>query len=77
MSRRGNCWGDAVMERVFRSLKSEWLPAKGYPSLNDARRDIGFYLMIHYNEIRPHKFNDGLSPVVKEGVYYKKVFGVC
>ncbi|ASI22814.1 hypothetical protein CE456_09260 [Aeromonas salmonicida] len=32
MSRRGNCWDSAPMERLFRSLKSEWLPATGYMS---------------------------------------------
>ena len=26
MSRRGNCWDNAPMERVFRSLKTEWIP---------------------------------------------------
>jgi len=30
MSRRGNCWDNAPMERFFRSLKSEWVPNKGY-----------------------------------------------
>ncbi|MCP3865063.1 MAG: DDE-type integrase/transposase/recombinase [Aestuariibacter sp.] len=26
MSRRGNCWDNSLMERVFRILKSEWMP---------------------------------------------------
>lgn len=30
MSRRGNCWDNAPMERVFRSLKTEWIPVLGY-----------------------------------------------
>ncbi len=30
MSRRGNCWDNAPMERVFRSLKTEWIPTVGY-----------------------------------------------
>jgi putative transposase len=36
MSRRGNYWDNAPMERVFRSLKTEWVPARGYQSLFDA-----------------------------------------
>lgn len=28
MSRRGNCWDNAPMERLFRSLKSEWMPVE-------------------------------------------------
>lgn len=30
MSRRGSCWDNAPMERVFRSLNSEWIQALGY-----------------------------------------------
>lgn len=29
MSRRGNCWDNSPMERLFHSLKSEWIPATG------------------------------------------------
>jgi transposase InsO family protein len=31
MSRRGNCWDNAPIERVFRSLKTEWIPSMGNP----------------------------------------------
>ena len=66
MSRRGNCWDNAPMERVFRSLKSEWIPTQGYASLLDAQKDISQYLMGYYNEYRPHCHNQGLSPVMAE-----------
>ncbi|EAC1210771.1 IS3 family transposase, partial [Escherichia coli] len=36
MSRRGNCWDNSPMERFFRSLKNEWVPATGYVSFSDA-----------------------------------------
>ena len=62
MSRRGNCWDNAPMERVFRSLKTEWVPAMGYASLKQAESDIGGYLMGYYNYQRPHSFNQGLAP---------------
>jgi len=35
MSRRGNCWDNAPMERFFRSLKSEWVPKMGYRSIDE------------------------------------------
>jgi putative transposase len=66
MSRRGNCWDNAPMERVFRSLKSEWIPAAGYLTEALARKDIGAYVMDYYNESRPHQWNDGLPPAVRE-----------
>jgi putative transposase len=66
MSRRGNCWDSSPIERVFRSLKSEWVPSLGYRSTPDARKDIGAYLMDYYNRQRPHAFNDDMPPVVAE-----------
>lgn len=66
MSRRGNCWDNSPMERLFRSLKSEWVPSTGYRTAQEAQRDISHYLMHRYNWIRPHQFNDGLPPAVAE-----------
>ena len=54
------------MERVFRSLKTEWVPQTGYASLEQAKSDIGGYLMGYYNYQRPHSFNRGLAPAVAE-----------
>ena len=66
MSRRGNCWDNAPMERVFRSLKTEWIPTVGYMTAQEAHRDISHYLMHRYNWIRPHQFNNGLAPAQAE-----------
>lgn len=66
MSRRGNCWDNAPMERLFRSLKTEWIPTKGYSTLHEAQKDVGLYLMSYYNDYRPHGHNRGLSPSAAE-----------
>jgi len=66
MSRRGNCWDNAPMERVFRSLKSEWVPEKGYRSKEEATLDISHYLMDYYNWRRPHQYNNGVPPAIAE-----------
>ncbi len=66
MSRRGNCWDNSPTERLFRSLKSEWIPPTGYITAQEAQRDISHYLMHRYNWIRPHQFNGGLPPAVAE-----------
>ncbi|KPY40078.1 MULTISPECIES: transposase [Pseudomonas syringae group] len=62
MSRRGNCYDNSPMERVFRSLKT----AVGYMTAQEAQRDISHYLMHRYNWVRPHQFNDGLAPAQYE-----------
>jgi putative transposase len=51
---------------LFRSLKSEWIPKLGYLNLNEAKVDVGFYLMTHYNHDRPHAANNGLPPALAE-----------
>ena len=66
MSRRGNCWDNAPMERVFRSFKSEWMPTTGYRSFTEAKKDIGQYLMDYYNWYRPHQNNGGMTPIMAE-----------
>lgn len=66
MSRRGNCWDNAPMERFFRSLKTEWIPSTGYMTAREARRDVGIYLMDYYNWQRPHQHNDGVPPAEAE-----------
>jgi putative transposase len=66
MSRRGNCWDNAPMERLFKSLKTEWIPNLGYRSLAEAKMDIGSYLMGYYNQRRPHQLHGGTSPQAAE-----------
>jgi hypothetical protein len=51
---------------VFRSLKTEWIPSTGYATTVEASRDISYYLMQRYNQIRPYQLNGGLAPAVAE-----------
>ncbi|PHM66593.1 transposase OrfAB, subunit B [Xenorhabdus sp. KJ12.1] len=51
MSRKGNCYDNSPMERVFRSLKSEWIPPEGYRDIHEAMRDITHYFGRYYNDI--------------------------
>lgn len=76
MSRKGNCWDNAPTERLFRSLKTEWIPKLGYSSIEEAKLDVGLYLMEYYNQIRPHRFNDGISPCQAENEL-KTVSNIC
>lgn len=71
MSRRGNCWDNAPMERFFRSLKTEWVPETGYRSFGEAKRSIIDYIVGYYSPIRPHSFNGMKSPDRAEKAYWK------
>jgi len=66
MSRRGNCWDNAPTERFFRSLKTEWIPVEGYRTPEQAKADLLRYLTHHFNQVRPHSFNDYKTPAAKE-----------
>jgi putative transposase len=66
MSRKGNCWDNAVAERLFRSLKTEWLLREGYRNRSEAVKDVVQYLSGYYNRVRPHKNNGGLTPAEME-----------
>jgi len=72
MSRRGNCWDNAPMERFFRSLKSEWVPSTGYDCFADAKHEILDYIIGYYSQVRPHRHNDGLAPNVAEEKYWNE-----
>lgn len=54
------------MERSFRRMQSEGIPAPGYLTALEAQRDINQFLMHRYNWIQSHQFNDGLPPAVAE-----------
>ena len=69
MSRRGNCWDNTPMERFFRSFKTEWMPDIGYEGINEAKDAIKDYISGYYSTIRPHSFNDGLTPSAAEARY--------
>jgi putative transposase len=69
MSRRGNCWDNAPMERFFRSLKTEWVPTLGYQNFTEAKHAITNYIVGYYSQTRPHRHNNGLSPNAAERKY--------
>ena len=69
MSRRGNCWDNAPMERFFRSLKTEWVPTLGYRTFIETNYSIIDYIVGYYSLTRPHRHNNGLSPNTAERNY--------
>ena len=66
MSRRGCCWDNAPMERLFRTLKYDWMPSQGYEHFQQAQQDLVAFLMGYYNQQRLHSFNHYLTPAQRE-----------
>ncbi len=62
MSRRGNCWDNAVAESFFSSLKKERIRKKIYRTRSRARADIFDYVEMFYNRTRRHSHLGGVSP---------------
>ncbi|EOK1143264.1 MULTISPECIES: IS3 family transposase [Klebsiella/Raoultella group] len=62
MSRRGNCWDNAVAESFFSSLKKERIRKRIYKTRDLARADIFDYIEVFYNRSRRHSHLGGVSP---------------
>jgi putative transposase len=62
MSRRGNCWDNAVAESFFRSLKKERIRRRIYRTRELAKADIFDYIEMFYNRTRRHSHLGGVSP---------------
>ena len=62
MSRKGNCWDNAVMERFFLSLKTQRVWQRDYANHADAMTDIADYIVGFYNSVRLHSKLGNLPP---------------
>jgi transposase InsO family protein len=72
MSRKGNCWDNAVVERFFASLKTERVFPKSYQTREGARMDIIDYIEMFYNSKRSHSYLGYVSPREFENRQLKK-----
>jgi putative transposase len=66
MSRRGNCYDNAVAESFFSSLKKERIRKKIYKTRQDARADLFDYIEVFYNRKRRHSHIGDVSPAAFE-----------
>ena len=75
MSRKGNCWDNAVAESFFSSLKQERVQWCSYQTRHEAQQDILEYISMFYNSQRLHSYLDYQSPnqYEKEMACFKKV----
>ena len=62
MSRKGDCWDNAVVESFFGSLKQERVHWRNYQTRNEAQQDILNYISVFYNNYRLHSTLGYVSP---------------
>ena len=64
MSRRGNCYDNAVMESFFSTVKSEL--GDRFDSYGDAKMELFDYIEVFYNQRRRHSTLGQISPAAFE-----------
>lgn len=75
MSRRGNCWDNAVAESFFATLKKQAVYGERFFTRQEAQQTIFEYIECYYNRVRRHSTNGWLSPVDYENAYYNNIEG--
>jgi putative transposase len=68
MSRRGDCWDNAVAESFFGIIKTELIHHYKFKTREEAKHVIFEYIEVFYNRVRIHSANDYLSPVDYESL---------
>jgi putative transposase len=66
MSRKGNCWDNAVAESFFHTLKTELVHHEDYRSRKQAKASIFEYIEVFYNRQRRHSHLGQMPPLVFE-----------
>lgn len=66
MSRKGNCYDNAVMESFFASLKKELVHQEDYQTRAEARHSLFEYIEVFYNQQRLHSALGYMSPAEYE-----------
>lgn len=66
MSRKGDCWDNAVAESFFSSFKTEWMPEDGYETVSEGMAEVFRYIEEFYNRKRLHSYLGYVSPTAFE-----------
>jgi putative transposase len=69
MSRKGNCWDNAVAESFFATLKSELIHRRRWRDALEVRTALFEYIEVFYNRRRLHSSNDYKTPADVEQEY--------
>jgi putative transposase len=66
MSKKGDCWDNAVAESFFHSLKVELIHHVKFTTREEAKKTIFEYIEVFYNRKRLHSANDYMAPATFE-----------
>jgi transposase InsO family protein len=69
MSRRANCWDNAVAESFFATLKAELIHRRQWPTREMVRMAIVEYIEVFYNRKRRHSSLGYSNPVAYEKAF--------
>ena len=72
MSRKGNCWDNAVAESFFATLKKELVRNRVFATRSQARSEIFEYIEVFYNRQRTHSLLSYETPDAFEDCFEKK-----
>ncbi len=72
MSRKGNCWDNAVAESFFHSLKTQLIHHVRYRDKEEAERSLFQYIEVYYNRQRKHSTNGYKPPAQYEQEWWAK-----
>jgi putative transposase len=72
MSRKGDCWDNAVAESFFSTLKAELVHRTDYVSRSQARASVFEYIEVFYNGRRRHSSLGYVSPIEHEAAALRK-----
>ena len=70
MSRKADCWDNAVAESFFATLKVELVYDLIFATREQARQTIFEYIEVFYNRQRRHSYLGFLSPANYERIYH-------
>lgn len=76
MSRKGNCWDNAVAESFLHTLKVELVNRYRFKTREEAKREIFEYIEMYYNRKRTHSTLGYLSPFEFENRAFQSILTV-
>jgi len=73
MSRKGNCWDNAITESFFGILKNELVHHERFATREEARDKLFDYIEVFYNRMRIHSAADYFAPAQYEARYHAQL----